>query len=176
MKLKMVVVDFEMSPGLRRWGLRLGLPLALIICGASVAYAAGLITWNTSDVLKAADLNGNFAALQAQFPVVSYAEVTGSIVTTGEGNWSDVPGLNLSFTAGSSGHADIYALTSISTASAAASCSMRFVIDGTGGPTEAVGVVNQPFTAPSTFQAVGYRRIAVAAGPHTANRLLTNAS
>ena len=168
MKVKIVVVDFEVPPRLRRWGPRLGIPLALILSGASVAYAAGVITWSSGDTLKAADLSSNFSALQAQFPVVSYAEVTGAVVTSGEGNWSDVPGLSLSFTAAAAGHADVYALASISTPSDAASCSMRFVIDATGGPVEADRIFNQPFTAPSTFEASGYRRIAVTAGPHTA--------
>ena len=70
MKLKFVVVDLEISPRLRRWTLRLGIPLASLIGGTAIAYAAGLKTWATGDLLSASDLNDNFANLQTQLDTI----------------------------------------------------------------------------------------------------------
>jgi hypothetical protein len=88
MKLKVVVVDLEISPRAKRWALRLGIPAAILIGGGAVAYAGGLVTWTDGQTLKAADLNGNFSALQAQIPTPSAFSVklTGTsplVVTSG---------------------------------------------------------------------------------------------
>ncbi len=66
MKLKVYVVDLEIPAHVRRWALRIGV-LTLLLGGGAAALAAGpLHAWATGDVLNAADLNGNFANLQAQ--------------------------------------------------------------------------------------------------------------
>ncbi len=65
MKLKMVVVDFEIPARVKKWALRAGIP-AVILTVAAVAWADSLHTWNSGDTLQATDLNGNFASLQTQ--------------------------------------------------------------------------------------------------------------
>ncbi|MEO8801651.1 MAG: hypothetical protein ABI551_27415 [Polyangiaceae bacterium] len=69
MKLKMIVVDFEIPAGVKKWAIRAGIP-AVILTFAAVAWADSLHTWNTGDTLQAADLNGNFASLQTQITAV----------------------------------------------------------------------------------------------------------
>lgn len=63
MKLKVVIVDFEVSPRARKLLLRFGLPIALVLGSGALAYANVPKVWNVGDPLKAADLNGNFSAL-----------------------------------------------------------------------------------------------------------------
>jgi microcystin-dependent protein len=62
MKLKLVVVDFEAPRWMKRWALRLGVPIA-ILAVAGVALAATLKTWSAGDTLTAADLNSSFQAV-----------------------------------------------------------------------------------------------------------------
>jgi phage-related tail fiber protein len=67
MKLKIVIVDLEIPPRVKRWGLRLGIPAVVLLGGAAVAYAGGLVTlvtWSQGQTLNASDLNANFAAVQ----------------------------------------------------------------------------------------------------------------
>jgi hypothetical protein len=66
MRLKIVVIDMEIPPRVKRWALRLGIPLALVLVGGAVAWAAGLVVWSDGQVLKAADLNGNFNYVEGQ--------------------------------------------------------------------------------------------------------------
>jgi hypothetical protein len=71
MKLKVVVVDLELPPRVKRWGIRLGIPIFMLSV-AALAYAAPTWkVWNTGDTLQAADLNGNFSILQGQVHVPS---------------------------------------------------------------------------------------------------------
>lgn len=78
MKLKMIVVDLEIPPRIRKWGIRLGIPLGAVLVGGAVALAAGdagaggsgLITWSSGEVLQAASLNANFASLQSEIASV----------------------------------------------------------------------------------------------------------
>jgi len=66
MKLKVYVIDVELSAAAKRWGLRL-VTLSLVLGATAVALAAGpLHTWSTGDTLQATDLNGNFSNLQTQ--------------------------------------------------------------------------------------------------------------
>jgi hypothetical protein len=78
MKLKVVIVDMEFPPRVKKWGLRIGIPVAMLLGGAVVAYAGpnSLITWTDGETLKAADLNSNFATLQN--------EITGDAGVRGE--------------------------------------------------------------------------------------------
>jgi hypothetical protein len=67
MKLKIVIVDFEISPRMKRWALRIAIPAVVVLGGAAVAYATGLpVTWTSGQTLYAADLNNNFAYLQSE--------------------------------------------------------------------------------------------------------------
>jgi hypothetical protein len=64
MKIKVVVIDLEIPRPVKKWGLRFGVPIALLFGGGAVAWAAGLHTWQQGDTLNASDLNGNFTTLQ----------------------------------------------------------------------------------------------------------------
>ncbi len=64
MKLKVVVVDLEVPARVKKWGLRLGIPLAVLFGGGAVAYAAGLVTWTSGQTLTAQDLNNDFGLLE----------------------------------------------------------------------------------------------------------------
>jgi hypothetical protein len=66
MKLKVYVIDFGVPSRMKKWGLSIGIPIALLIGGGAVAYASGLVTWSDGQTLHAADLNGNFAYLQSE--------------------------------------------------------------------------------------------------------------
>ena len=87
MKLKVVVVDLEIPPRVRRWALRLGVP-ALILGAASAAVAGTLKSWNAGDVLTAADLNANFAALQTRLAAL---EAHGGQVVWKDANGAVIP-------------------------------------------------------------------------------------
>src|SRR5678815_1459618 len=65
MKIKVVVVDLELSRRAKRVGMAVALA-AVIVAGAALSRAAlttPLHVWNTGDVLTAADLNNNFGNL-----------------------------------------------------------------------------------------------------------------
>src|SRR5271155_5310942 len=66
MKLKIVLVDFEIPPRVKRWGLGIGIPVIVLGVAAAAFAATPLHAWATNDTLQATDLNGNFANLQAQ--------------------------------------------------------------------------------------------------------------
>jgi hypothetical protein len=76
MKLKVVTVDLGVPPRMKRWGLRLGIPLAVVLGGGTVAYAAGLVTWATGQTLTAADLNNNFGYLQGEIATLQQTVAT----------------------------------------------------------------------------------------------------
>ena len=61
MKIKVFIVDFEISPRVKRWALRIGIP-AVVLGGAAVALASPPHVCATGDPLQAVDLN----SLQAQ--------------------------------------------------------------------------------------------------------------
>ena len=90
MKLKIVIVDLEIPPRAKKWGLRIGIPAA-VLSVAAVALAAPLHVWSNGDTLQATDLNGNFTALQGSVPVVtawqsytpSLATADGAAITNG---------------------------------------------------------------------------------------------
>ena len=66
MKIKVYVVDLEIPPRLKRWGLRIGIPTALIAGAGAIAYASVPKTWATGDTLTAPDLNNNFGNLDGR--------------------------------------------------------------------------------------------------------------
>jgi hypothetical protein len=72
MKLKLVVVDLEISPRAKRIALRIGLPL-LVLGVASAAFASVPVTFTAGSTLHAADLNSNFSALDARITALENA-------------------------------------------------------------------------------------------------------
>ena len=89
MKIKLIIVDFEISSRVKRWALRIGIPAAVVVGAGALAYASTLPTFTSGEMLQASDLNtmsSAIAALQAQPPgsppgtVVAFA---GPVVPTG---------------------------------------------------------------------------------------------
>jgi hypothetical protein len=72
MRLKIVIVDFELPPRVKRLGLQI-LPFALLVGVSALAYASVPKTWTAGDALKAADLNGNFASLDSRLTALETA-------------------------------------------------------------------------------------------------------
>lgn len=66
MKVKVYVIDLEIPLPVKKWGLRIGIPIGLLLGGGAVAYATGLFTFADGQPLTAEQLNGNFAYLQGQ--------------------------------------------------------------------------------------------------------------
>ncbi len=71
MKLKMLVIDFQIPMQIKRLALRAGIPIAMLSV-AAVAWGAPLHTWVQGDTLSAADLNGDFDNLQGQITTAKY--------------------------------------------------------------------------------------------------------
>jgi hypothetical protein len=80
MKLKVIVVDLEISPRVKRLALRLGLPLA-ILGVATIAYASVPVTFTAGGTLHAADLNTNFSALDTRVTNLENNDATSASVT-----------------------------------------------------------------------------------------------
>jgi len=64
MKLKLIVVDFEIPSRVQRRGIQVGILAAVLLGGGAVAYSSSLVTWSSGQKLTAADLNASFAAVQ----------------------------------------------------------------------------------------------------------------
>jgi hypothetical protein len=60
MKLKLVVIDLELSKRAKRVAAAVLVPV-VVLAGGAIAYANVPHTWNDGDTLDATDLNGNFA-------------------------------------------------------------------------------------------------------------------
>jgi len=110
MKIKIIVVDFEIPPRAKRWALRMGIP-AVVLGLAGVAYASLPHTFASGEVLTAANLNADLQNLDGRIGTVrtvaatitsdgsSYNSVTNEVpagsVSTVTGN-GDFPVLTLS--------------------------------------------------------------------------------
>jgi hypothetical protein len=79
MKLKMVIVDLEIPPRVKKWGLRIGVSVGVLTAGAVALAGTPLHVWNTGDTLQAADLNANFSNLQGQ--IQAFNNVVSALVT-----------------------------------------------------------------------------------------------
>lgn len=66
MKLKVVIIDLEIPPRVKKWALRIGIPTVALLGGGALAYAEGLVTWSSGQTLHATDLNDNFTYLQGE--------------------------------------------------------------------------------------------------------------
>lgn len=73
MKLKMLVVDLEIPWRVKRWALRIGIPVTVLLGGGALAYGSGLTTWSSGETLQAADLNDNFGYLQGEISALQSA-------------------------------------------------------------------------------------------------------
>jgi len=83
MKLKMVVVDLEIPSHVKHRLLQIGIP-ALVLGTGALAYASVPKTWMDGQPLTAADLNGNFSALDQRLSAVeASAPPPGTIVAFG---------------------------------------------------------------------------------------------
>jgi hypothetical protein len=78
MKLKLVVIDFELSSRTRKLLVRLGLPIAIVLGSGALAYANVPTVWKSGDLLKVADMNGNFSAVDKRLAALEdpYVGVT----------------------------------------------------------------------------------------------------
>jgi len=65
MKLKLVVVDLELSKRAKRTLVAALVP-ALVLGGGAIAYASNLHVWADGDTLNATDLNGDFSQLDGR--------------------------------------------------------------------------------------------------------------
>lgn len=83
MKIKVVIVDLELSKRAKRVGAAVAVVLLAVGAGA-VAYGSVPKIWNDGDTLTATDLNANFAALAAALdrPNV-YKEQNASVISDG---------------------------------------------------------------------------------------------
>jgi microcystin-dependent protein len=63
MKIKIVIVDFAISPKVKRWVLRLGIPAGIILVGGLALAASSVHVWSKNDPLTADDLNSSFQAV-----------------------------------------------------------------------------------------------------------------
>ena len=92
MKIKVYVIDMEIPPRAKRWALRVGIPAGLIAGAGAIAFAAVPKTWNSGDVLTAADLNGNFTNLDSRLTTLQSQLASQAVVSltvaSGSGNAS----------------------------------------------------------------------------------------
>ncbi len=93
MKIKLYTIDFEISPGAKRFALGLGIP-TLIVCAAAVASANVKHPFASGDKLSAQLMNENFSDLDARLTKLESQErvVTAIIdklgaVTQQTGTW-----------------------------------------------------------------------------------------
>jgi hypothetical protein len=99
MKIKVVVIDLELSRRAKRIAAAVAIPLVLL-GGAAVGYAEVPRTWKDGETLKAEDLNASFKALdaviEARLPGTTWKPYTPQIagaaplVTTTSGAWRRV--------------------------------------------------------------------------------------
>jgi hypothetical protein len=60
MKVKIIVIDWEVPQRFRRLGLRIGLPVVLLVSGGAIGHAAVPNVFSSGQTLSAAILNQNF--------------------------------------------------------------------------------------------------------------------
>jgi hypothetical protein len=78
MKLKVVIVDLEIPPRVKKWAIRIGIPVGVLLGGGAYAWAAGLVSWNPGQTLTNTDLNGNFTYIQGEITPTTYGTRTPS--------------------------------------------------------------------------------------------------
>jgi hypothetical protein len=144
MKRTSYVVQVEGRSQAKRWALRLGI-VALLSGAAAVAVAASPHVWSDGDTLRAADLNGNFSAIdtritsvEQQLPhlgLVARSAQSSGVVAPNVATWTPIPGLTVTFTLSApslvqmSGNGGQRATDS--TATTFCQTGYRYVVDGT---------------------------------------------
>jgi hypothetical protein len=94
MRVKIIVVDMEIPPKVKRWALRLGLPLGVLLGTAGIAYAALPHTFATGEVLSADNLNNDLSSLDARISALEAKasaptpQVITGLITQSGGTWS----------------------------------------------------------------------------------------
>jgi hypothetical protein len=83
MKIKVVVIDFEVPTRVKQWALRIGIPVLVLGGFVALAYASVPVTFTSGEVLQAADLNTNFQSLDQRLTAVEAAKAT--LVVDGNG-------------------------------------------------------------------------------------------
>lgn len=91
MKLKVVVVDLEIPPRMKKWGLRLGMPVAVLLGAGGIAYATGLVTWSSGQTLQASDLNNNFSYIQGELAALQGQVHAASAFSAGLTSSTSIP-------------------------------------------------------------------------------------
>jgi hypothetical protein len=80
MRVKLVVVDLEVSPRVKAWAKWLGLPLAILLGTTAIVRAADPNIWHANDVLTANDLNASFKAVTDRLVALEAAKTSVKIV------------------------------------------------------------------------------------------------
>jgi hypothetical protein len=83
MKIKVVVIDFEVPTRVKQWALRIGIPVVVLGGFVALAYANVPVAFNSGEVLQASDLNTNFQSLDQRLTAVEAAKAT--LVVDGNG-------------------------------------------------------------------------------------------
>jgi hypothetical protein len=65
-KIKIVVIDLEIPPRVKRWAIRVGIPAAVVAGLGAIAYASVPISFIAHGPLTAADLNADFNSLDGR--------------------------------------------------------------------------------------------------------------
>jgi hypothetical protein len=111
-KIKIVVIDLEIPPRVKRWALRIAVPAA-VVAGSAIAYASVPVPFTAGSPLKAVDLMADFNSLDTR-------------VTTLE---TLVPNATHAISADTATNAAV--ATTATTATSVASASVRFITNNT---------------------------------------------
>jgi microcystin-dependent protein len=91
------VLDLEIPSRVKRWAVRLGIPLLVLSVGA-VAYAGLPKSWMASEKLTASDLNASFAVLDANSAKPGMIVAFGGPTATAPAGWLPCDGHEVSRT------------------------------------------------------------------------------
>jgi microcystin-dependent protein len=116
MKIKVTTIDFQIPRRTKRIAVIAGVPAAVLLGAAALAYAGVPNTFNAGDALSSAKLNANFAAVAPSGMIVAYAG------TTAPAGWLPCDGSSLDGT--NATYAPLYA--AIGTAWGGNTTSMQF--------------------------------------------------
>jgi hypothetical protein len=76
MKLKIVIVDLEIPPRVKRWILRIGAPLAVLLTGGALANASLPVTFTAGQTLTAANLMNDLNSLDGRITALQQGSGT----------------------------------------------------------------------------------------------------
>jgi hypothetical protein len=164
---------------------RAGLRITWFFAGVAATWAGsslaastlmdGLWRFATGDAISAEEVNVNFRELATRIENLRrtresmYVEQTAELLTSGDGNWADIPGLEVMFTTtAASTTVEMFTVLEVTGQPGPTRCDVRYTVDASPlGSGEASVGVNQLYTAPvDTNQLSALRRVTVPAGPH----------